>query len=87
MSSKKQLISTIQKKVELKQFFFMLNDPQLVQSLSTSVVSRPKTVHVGKNMFLTNQALSNYQSYKKLNLRLIALEDQDFFPFLNWFRK
>ncbi len=87
MSSKKQLISTIQKKVELKQFFIMLNDPQLVQSLSTSLVSRPKTVHVGKNMFLTNPALSNYQSYKKLNLRLIALEHQDFFPFLNQVEK
>ncbi len=87
MSLKKQLISTIQKKVELKQFFLMLNDPQILQSVSSSLPSRPKTMHVGKNMFLANQYLKNYQSYKKLNLRFIALEHQDFFPFLTQVEK
>ncbi len=83
MSTKKQLILTIQKKVELKQFFVMLNDPQLLQSVCSSVASRPKTVHIGKNMFTANKLLSNYQSFKKLNLRLIALDYADFFPFVN----
>ncbi len=83
MSTKKQLILTIQKKVELKQFFVMLNDPQLLQSVCSSVPSRPKTVHIGKNLFTANPLLANYQSFKKLNLRLIALDYADFFPFLN----
>ncbi len=87
MSTKKQLISAIQKKVELKQFFVMLNDPQLLQSVCTSLPSRPKTVHVGKNMFTANQLLSQYQSFKKLNLKLIALEHAEFFPFVSQVEK
>ncbi len=87
MSSKKQLISNIQKKIELKQFFLMLNDPQLLQGVTSTLPSKPKTVHVGKNMFLANPLLANYQPYKKLNLRLIALEHKDFFPFLTQVEK
>lgn len=87
MSTKKQLISTIQKKVELKQFFLMLNDPQLLQSVCSSLPSSPKTVHVGKNMFTSNPLLSNFESFKKLNLKLISLEHTDFFPFLNQLEK
>ena len=87
MSTKKQLISAIQKKVQLKQFFVMLNDPQLLQSVCSSVASRPKTVHIGKNMFTANKLLANYQTFKKLNLRLIALEHADFFPFVSQVEK
>lgn len=87
MSTKKQLISTIQKKVELKQFFLMLNDTQLLTNVCSNLPSRPKTVHVGKNMFTSNQLLSNFASFKKLNLKLISLEHTEFFPFLNQLEK
>ncbi len=87
MSTKKQLISTIQKKVELKQFFLMLNHPQVLNNVCSSLPSRPKTVHVGKNMFISNELLSNYEYFKKLNLKLISLEYTDFFSFYNQLEK
>ncbi len=87
MSTKKQLISTIQKKVELKQFLVMLNDEQLLQNVCSSLPTRPKTVHVGKTMFTANKHLTNLESFKHLNLRLIALEHSEFFPFLNQVQK
>ncbi len=87
MFTKKQLVSTIQKKVELKQFVVMLNDPAVIQTVCSSLPTRPKTVHVGKNMFTANHLLSNFESFKKLNLRLIALEYNEFFPFLNQIEK
>ncbi len=87
MSTKKQLVSTIQKKVELKQFFLMLNDPLLLNNICSNLSSRPKSVHVGKNMFTSNQLLSKFESFKKLNLKLISLEHSDFFPFLNQLEK
>ncbi len=87
MSTKKQLISTIQKKVELKQFFLMLNHPQILNNVCSSLPSRPKTVHVGKNMFISNQLLSKFEYFKKLNLKLISLEYTEFFPFYNQLEK
>lgn len=87
MSAKKHLVSTIQKKVELKQFFLMLNDPFLLNNICSNLSSRPKLVHVGKNMFTSNKLLSKFESFKKLNLKLISLEHTDFFPFLNQLEK